>query len=68
MAFCPRCFRWMCDMPSGPVEEVFLVPLIAFLVMVGVNGDGMLWSISSAWSRCSMALSSLLCGSLQVLA
>ena len=48
MAFCPRCFRWMCDMPSGPVDPVFFVAFIASRVMVVVKGGGKFLSVVSA--------------------
>lgn len=37
MACGPRCFRWMYEMLSGPVAEVFFVALIVSAVHVGVK-------------------------------
>ena len=40
MACVPRCFRCLLEMPSGPVEEVFLEAFMAAIVLSGVNCDG----------------------------
>ena len=38
MASGPRCFRCLLDMPSGPVEEVFLETRMASVTIAGVKG------------------------------
>ena len=38
MASGPKCFRCLLDMPSGPVEEVFLQTRMASVTIVGVKG------------------------------
>ena len=45
MACVPRCLRCLLDMPSGPVEEVFLEDRMAAAVLAGVNWEGKLWSV-----------------------
>ena len=45
MACVPRCLRCLLDMPSGPVEEVFLGDRMAAAVLAGVNWEGKLWSV-----------------------
>ena len=51
MACVPRCFRCLLEMPSGPVEEVFLEALMADVVLAGVNCVGSWWSVVSEWRR-----------------
>ena len=50
MACVPRCFRCLLEIPSGPVEEVFLEALMAAIVLSGVNCDGSWWSVGSECS------------------
>ena len=38
MASGPKCFRCLLDMPSGPVEEVFLETRMASVTIAGVKG------------------------------
>jgi len=38
MASGPRCLRCLLDMPSGPVEEVFLETRMASVTIAGVKG------------------------------
>ena len=38
MACGPRCFRCLLEIPSGPVEGVFLVARIASVTIAGVKG------------------------------
>lgn len=54
-------------MPSGPVEEVFLVLRIAVSVMCGVKGGSELCGVCSLCKCLSIALSWCLCGSLLML-
>ena len=51
MACVPRCLRCLLDMPSGPVEEVFLEDRMAAAVLAGVNWEGKLWSVGIEWRR-----------------
>ena len=59
----PRCFRCKFDIPSGPVEEVFLVARMASMVMAGVKGGGMSLSNGSLCSLRRIFRSCRLCGS-----
>ena len=51
MACVPRCLRCLLEMPSGPVEEVFLEARITAAVLAGVNCDGKLGSDGSECRR-----------------
>ena len=51
MACVPRCLRCLLEMPSGPVEEVFLEARMAAIVLSGVNCGGNWWSVGSEWRR-----------------
>lgn len=66
MACGPRCLRCRYDIPSGPVEVVFFVRLMASTVMAVVNGAGRFLSSVSVWRRWRIARSSRLCGSLDM--
>ena len=68
MACGPRCFRCLLEMPSGPVEEVFLEARMAVWVLSGVNCAGKLWSVGSVWRRCMICRSEDLCGRFEMLA
>ena len=68
MACVPKCLRCLLDMPSGPVEEVFLEARMAAIVLSGVNCDGKLRSVGSEWRRCMICRSIGLWGRFEMLA
>ena len=53
----PRCFRCLLDMPSGPVEGVFLVARIASVTIAGVKGGDLSVLVHVLCRRRSMFLS-----------
>ena len=53
----PRCFRCLLDMPSGPVEGVFLVARIASVTIAGVKGGVLGVLVHVLCRRRSMCLS-----------
>ena len=67
MACGPRCFRCKYDMPSGPVEDLFLVLRMACSVMFVVKGVSMFVCSFMLCSFLSVTLSSNLFGSLHML-
>ena len=68
MACVPRCLRCLLEMPSGPVEEVFLEVRMAAAVLSGVNCGGMCTSVGSEWRRRIICRSVRLLGRLDILA
>ena len=53
----PRCFRCLLDMPSGPVEGVFLVARIASVTIAEVKGGDLSVLVHVLCRRRSMYLS-----------
>ena len=68
MACVPRCLRCLLEMPSGPVEEVFLEIRMAAIVLSGVNCGGRCVSVGSEWRWRIIGLSVRLFGRLDILA
>ena len=68
IACVPRCLRCLLEMPSGPVEEVFLEIRMAAIVLSGVNCGGRCTSVGSEWRRRIICLSDRLLGRLDILA
>ena len=68
MACGPRCFKYLFEMPSGPVEGVVLQDLIASIVLAGVNCKGRLGSVCRECSLCMMGRSACLCGRVEMFA
>ena len=52
-----RCFRCLLDMPSGPVEGVFLVARIASVTIAGVKGGDLSVLVHVLCRRRSICLS-----------
>ena len=68
MASGPRCFRCLLDMPSGPVEEVFLETRMASVTIAGVKGGSRSFWVHVVCRRRRMYLSTGRVGNLLVLA
>ena len=66
MASGPRCLRCLLDMPSGPVEEVFLETRMASVTMYGVKGGVGSFSVHVLCRRRKMFLSAGRVGNLLV--
>ena len=68
MACVPRCLRCLLEMPSGPVEEVFLEVRMAAIVLSGVNWGGRSVSDWREWRRRMICRSVCLLGRLDMFA
>ena len=64
----PKCFKCLLEMPSGPVEGVVLLCLMAATVSAGVNCSGRSGSVCRECSLWMMERSVCLCGRVEMFA